>query len=557
MLKKFALLLIFLSVYLINCFSVFGSENETFIQAENAWEKKEFFNAKTLYEQALDAGELKGKSKDTAMVKVGWTYRWIEKDPEKGLAFVNAAYKSSEGKSAFINTILSQILFHEGDFNRAADLAYTATDNFKMSKSVLANSVFALSDLDTALLLYGDVLDVKDRSKVHPRYFFLYEISAGLTLGTTKEEGIDIIRSEGFQYVPNLSQPWDSIYSLFQGNKTPSGVIQAISSSSSKKSTNFNLMLAHFYVGSYYAIVGNERSALFHYEQAQRFGNKSFYDDGVNERLLVERMLAQGEVKRLSGHAWVLEYAPDTLSKKLPEEEQLIEQLEKQDSLTARILLADYRFEMALRFTKIYREQARSNYPAIAEALYHSLLYAKSAELDPEDSRYWRLLGEITYRLRDDLLYRSMAIEALERVRDMEIFYDPSILIYLADLYMASKEAKEAVLVYKQLMENFPGLISNDLELVVSACMQAHLSRLCIKSLQKVENSFPSFELKSRYALARAMLHRYQAVGIEDFELRNIENDRAIKALDVAIEIGLPQFVSGKAKELKKYWDGS
>jgi hypothetical protein len=53
------------------------------------------------------------------------------------------------------------------------------------------------------------------------------------------------------------------------------------------------------------------------------------------------------------------------------------------------------------------------------------------------------------------------------------------------------------------------------------------------------------------------MLHRYQAVGIEDFELRNIENDRAIKALDVAIEIGLPQFVSGKAKELKKYWDGS
>ena len=86
------------------------------------------------------------------MVKVGWTYRWIEKDPEKGLAFVNAAYKSSEGKSAFINTILSQILFHEGDFNRAADLAYTATDNFKMSNSVLANSVFALSDLDTALL---------------------------------------------------------------------------------------------------------------------------------------------------------------------------------------------------------------------------------------------------------------------------------------------------------------------------------------------------------------------------------------------------------------------
>ncbi|MBD62452.1 MAG: hypothetical protein CMD68_00010 [Gammaproteobacteria bacterium] len=269
-------------------------------------------------------------------------------------------------------------------------------------------------------------------------------------------------------------------------------------------------------------------------------------------------MLAQGEFRRLSGHAWVLEYAPDTLSKKLPEEEQLIEQLEKQDSLTARILLADYRFEMALRFTKIYREQARSNYPAIAEALYHALLYAKSAtELDPEDSRYWRLLGEITYRLRDDLLYRSMAIEALERARGKDGSDDPSVLIYLADLYMASKEAKEAVLVYKQLMEKFPGLISNDLELVVSACMQAHLSRLCIKSLQKVENSFPSFELKSRYALARAMLHRYQAVGIEDFELRNIENDRAIKALDVAIEIGLPRFVSDKAKELKKYWDGS
>ena len=559
MLKKFALLLIFLSIYLINCFSVFGSE-KTFVKAENAWKKKEFFNAKTLYEQALDAGELKGKSKDTALVKVGWTYRWIEKDPEKGLAFVNAAYKSSEGKSAFINTILSQILFHEGDFNRAADLAYTATDNFKMSKSVLANSVFALSDLDTALLLYGDVLDVKDRSKVHPRYFFLYEISAGLTLGTTKEEGIDIIRSEGFQYVPNLSQPWDSIYSLFQGNKTPSGVIQAISSSSSKKSTNFNLMLAHFYVGSYYAIVGNERSALFHYEQAQRFGNKSFYDDGVNERLLVERMLAQGEVKRLSGHAWVLEYAPDTLSKKLPEEEQLIEQLKNHDSLTARILLADYRFEMALYGMKKYLRCQSTNWckhPEIAEVLYHALLYAKSAtELDPEDTRYWRLLGEITYRLRDDLLYRSMAIEALERVREKDGSDDPSVLIYLADLYMASKEAKEAVLVYKQLMEKFPGLISNELELVVSACMQAHLSRLCIKSLHKVENRFP-YEVKSRYALARAMLHRYQAVGIDDFELRNIENDRAIKALDVAIEIGLPRFVSDKAKELKKYWDGS
>ncbi len=101
MLKKFALLLIFLSIYLINCFSVFGSE-KTFVKAENAWKKKEFFNAKTLYEQALDAGNLKWKSKDTALVKVGWIYRWIEKDPEKGLAFVNAAYKNSEGKSAFI-----------------------------------------------------------------------------------------------------------------------------------------------------------------------------------------------------------------------------------------------------------------------------------------------------------------------------------------------------------------------------------------------------------------------------------------------------------------------
>ena len=85
-------------------------------------------------------------------------------------------------------------------------------------------------------------------------------------------------------------------------------------------------MLAHFYVGSYYAIVGNERSALFHYEQAQRFGDKSFYDDKIDERKLVERMLAQGEFKRLSGHAWVLEYAPDTLSKKLPEEEPIFSQ---------------------------------------------------------------------------------------------------------------------------------------------------------------------------------------------------------------------------------------
>ena len=42
-----------------------------------------------------------------------------------------------------------------------------------------------------------------------------------------------------------------------------------------------------------------------------------------------------------------------------------------------------------------------------------------------------------------------------------------------------------------------------------------------------------------------------------DIELRNRENERAIKALDVAIEIGTPLFVSDKAKELKKYWKGS
>ena len=165
----------------------------------------------------------------------------------------------------------------------------------------------------------------------------------------------------------------------------------------------------------------DERSALFHYEQAQRFGDKSFYDDNIDERKLVERMLARGEFKRLSGHAWVLEYAPDTLQK-LHDEEQLIEQLEKQDSLTARILLADYRFEMALYGMKKYLRCQSTNWckhPEIAEVLYHALLYAKSAtELDPEDRRYWRLLGEITYRLRDDLLYRSMAIEALERVRE-------------------------------------------------------------------------------------------------------------------------------------------
>jgi hypothetical protein len=563
MLKKFALLLIFLSIYLINCFSVFGSE-KTFAKAEDAWKKKEFVNAKTLYEQALDQGNLKWTSKDTALVKVGWIYRWIEKDPEKGLAFVNAAYKNSKGKSAFINTILSQILFHEGDFKRAADLALSGS-TFKLSKSVLANSYFALSDLGEAFVSYDDVLSVKDRKKVHPRYFFLNEISTALMSKTTKEERRETILFgrpviEWFNDFPNLSQPWDSIYSLFKGSKNPSEVIQAISKNSPEKSRNLNLMLTHFYVGAYYAILDDERSALFHYGQAQRFGDKSFYDDKIDERKLVERMLAQGEFKRLSGHAWVLEYAPDTLSKKLHDEEQLIEQLEKQDSLTARILLADYRFEMALYGMKNYLRCQSNNsckHPEIAEVLYHALLYAKSAtELDPEDTRYWRLLGEITYRLRDDLLYRSMAIEALERVREKDGSDDPSVLIYLADLYMASKEAKEAVLVYKQLMEKFPGLISNELELVVSACMQAHLSRLCIKSLQKVENRFP-YEVKSRYALARAMLHRYQAVGIDDFELRNIENDRAIKALDVAIEIGLPRFVSDKAKELKKYWDGS
>ena len=558
MLKKSVLSLIFLSIYLISCFSAFSSDNEAFVKAETAWRNQELVKAKALYEQALDKGDIKEKSKDTALVKLGWIYRWIDKDPEKGYALVNTAHKISNGKSVFANTILSQILFHQGNFTRAAELAYTATNSFRMSKKILANSTFALSDLSNASSLYLDIVEVKDRKKVPPRYFFLVEISLALSLGT-KEERIDAI-NQGFQYVPNLSQPWSSILSLFKGNNNPSEVIQVILASSSKKTENYNLMLGHFYVGSYYAIMGDDRSALFHYKQAKKYGNKSFLDDNRDERQLIEKMLAQGEIRRLSGDAWILMYAPDSLSKKLPEEEQLIEQLEQQDSFTARLLLADYRFEMALAFTKAYMRyssNSQKDYTQIAAVLHHALLYSKSAtELDPEDTRYWRLLGEITYRLRDDLLYRSMAIEALERVREKDDVIDPSILIYLADLYMANKEAREAVLVYKQLIEKFPAFISEDLELIVSACMQAHLSRLCIKSLKKTENKFP-FEVKARYAVARAMLHRYQAVGIEDFELRNRENERAIKALDVVIEIGTPLFVSDKAKELKKYWKGS
>ena len=143
--------------------------------------------------------------------------------------------------------------------------------------------------------------------------------------------------------------------------------------------------------------------------------------------------------------------------------------------------------------------------------LYLALLKAQSAaELAPKNGKYQLLLGEITYRLRDDPLYRAMSIKALTGAIKMKAGAGSGPLNQLAKLHALDRNWKQAVNVYGLLLQYYPhDVVQGQLNAINNVCIEAHLSRLCIDHYKKAAATLPKGARES-ILLAKAVLHRYQ-----------------------------------------------
>ena len=106
-----------------------------------------------------------------------------------------------------------------------------------------------------------------------------------------------------------------------------------------------DLARAHFYAGIRFSILGNNKMALSHFKKADDIGWQYHIESGS---FLPEMIMARGEIRRLSGDSWLLRFADGKISERSSDEELLMEQVREEDSLTARALLANIRFEITI-----------------------------------------------------------------------------------------------------------------------------------------------------------------------------------------------------------------
>ena len=98
-----------------------------------------------------------------------------------------------------------------------------------------------------------------------------------------------------------------------------------------------DLAQAHFYAGIRFSILGQNKIALSHFKRAEDIGWQYHIESGS---YFPEMIMARGEIRRLSGDSWLLRYVDTKISERSSDEELLMEQIQKEDSLTARALLA-------------------------------------------------------------------------------------------------------------------------------------------------------------------------------------------------------------------------
>ena len=481
--------------------------------------------AKDLYQSALDSNDL---PLDRQIEALQWIAVFLtdevflgegeHQNYEKAITLLHRSLALSDGTNQYSHKLLADILFNEGDIEGSIKHALRADpddyeNNLVLGRAYFANSDF--SDAEEALLKAWEISveqnlswGVKDQALLMAcmAYTAIFQDSALSNLSDGLAE--DYLRKE------------TSDYDDFQ-NKEYVKILRGdvIENDSLKSFQGKDLAQAHFYAGIRFSILGQNKIALSHFKRAEDIGWQYHIESGS---YFPEMIMARGEIRRLSGDSWLLRYVDTKISERSSDEELLMEQIQKEDSLTARALLAHVRFEVAIENFSFYLSELKT-YPnffdkkTAANRLYRAIMYAQSAtELDPNDYRYWRLLGEISYRMRDSMMFRSMAIQSYRQIIGTPAD-DLSVIENLIELYTEMGAFSEALEIYDYALEEYLDemLSGRFITPMVTACVQTRRIRSCLDKLDLATIAVTGDnwgEKNARIAIAQAMLYRSRSL---------------------------------------------
>ena len=520
--------------------------------------------AKDLYQSALDSNDL---PLDKQVEALQWIAVFLtdevflgegeHRNHEKAITLLHRSLALSDGKNEYSHKLLAGILFNEGDIEGSIKHALRAApddyeNNLVLGRAYFANSDF--SDAEEALLNAWGIASeqelpwgVRDQAlliacmayKQNFEDHALANLSDGLAEDYLRKETSDSDNFQNIEYVKILKG-------------------EATGNESLKSFYGKDLARAHFYAGIRFSILGNNKMALSHFKKADDIGWQYHIESGS---FLPEMIMARGEIRRLSGDSWLLRFADGKISERSSDEELLMEQVREEDSLTARALLANIRFEIALESFSFYLDEMRLfrnrfDKKSVANRLYHAVMYAQSAtELDPNDYRYWRLLGEISFRMRDSMMFRSMAIQSYRQIIGTQAD-DLSVIENLLELYNDMGAFSEALEIYDYAFQKYPDEMTSGrfITPMINACIQTKQIRSCLHKLYLgTEAVGENAEIQARFAIAKAMLYRYLSLG-GSFNVVEGQNKLAIDAAQFAKENALDEKTRNLAISLLDNW---